>query len=60
MSRATCDACGSTALTQIAMTMTDGAVVDFTSCHACEAKSYKSDGKELPLDQVLTLATRRK
>ena len=60
MSQATCDACGSTALTQIQMTMTDGAIVDFTSCHACENKSYKSGGEELPLDQVLSLATRRK
>lgn len=60
MSKATCHACGSTALTQISMTMTDGALVDFTSCHSCEAKSYRSDGEDLPLDRVLSLATRRK
>jgi hypothetical protein len=60
MSKPTCSACGSTALTQISMTMTDGEPVEFTSCHACEAKSYRSNGEELPLDRVLTLATRRK
>ena len=60
MSQATCHNCGSTALTQISMTMTDGELVDFTSCHSCEAKSYKSNGEELPLDRVLSLATRKK
>ena len=40
--------------------MADGSVVDFTSCHSCEAKSYHSAGEELPLDRVLGLAARRK
>jgi hypothetical protein len=57
---ATCHACASTALTQISMTMTDGSVVDFTSCHACEAKSYRSGGEDLPLDRVLALAAKKK
>ncbi len=55
-----CDACASESVTRITMTMTEGDVVDFTSCHRCEHKSWRSGGVELPLDRVLTLATRRK
>ncbi len=55
-----CDACSSESLTHISMTMTDGDVVDFMSCHRCETKSWRSAGVELPLDRVLALATRRK
>ncbi|HVE63944.1 MAG TPA: hypothetical protein VNB94_09105 [Mycobacteriales bacterium] len=57
---AQCGACASRALTEISITMTDGSVVDFTSCHACESKSYRSAGELLPLDRVLSLAARRK
>ena len=57
---AQCQECSSTALTEISITMADGSVVDFTSCHSCEAKSYRSGGEELPLDRVLSLAARRK
>ena len=57
---ARCSSCGSAALTQISITMTDGSVVEFTSCHACEAKTYRSGGQDLPLARVLTLAARRR
>ena len=57
---AQCRVCASKALTEISITMADGSVVDFTSCHACEAKCYHSAGEELPLDRVLGLAARRK
>ncbi len=57
---AQCRVCTSKALTEISITMTDGSVVDFTSCHACESKSYRSAGEDLPLDRVLSLASRRK
>ncbi len=55
-----CQSCESKAVTQISITMADGSVVEFTSCHTCEAKSYRSGGEELPLDRVLELASRRK
>ena len=55
-----CQACESKAVTQISITMADGSIVEFTSCHTCEAKSYRSGGKELPLEKVLALAARRK
>lgn len=57
---ACCSVCSSPRLTQISMTMTDGSIVDFTSCHNCEAKSYRSAGQEVPLDRVLTMAAKRK
>jgi len=55
-----CQACESKAVTQISITMVDGSVVEFTSCHACEAKNYTSGGEEVPLEKVLALAARRK
>jgi hypothetical protein len=40
--------------------MTEGDVVDFTSCHRCEHRTYVSDGEPLPLSRVLGLAARKK
>jgi hypothetical protein len=40
--------------------MAEGAVVDFTSCHRCEHKTYASAGEALPLERVKELAGRRK
>ena len=57
---ARCTACSSPRLTQISMTMTDGSIVDFASCHNCESKSYRSAGQEVPLDRVLSMAAKRK
>ena len=57
---ASCTTCSSHRLTQISMTMTDGSIVDFTSCHNCETKSYRSAGQDVPLDRVLTMAAKRK
>ena len=55
-----CDACESRAVTKISMVMTEGGVVDFTSCHRCEHKTWRAEGEAVPLDRVLALATRRK
>lgn len=57
---ARCDACTSTAVTRISITMTEGDVVDFTSCHRCEHKSYVSGGEPIALDRVKALAARKK
>lgn len=57
---ARCESCASPSVTRISITMAEGAVVDFTSCHRCEHKSYASDGEPVPLDRVLTLAARKK
>lgn len=55
-----CSSCASPAITSITMTMTAGEVVDFISCRRCEHRSWQAAGQDLPLDRVLTLATRRK
>jgi predicted metal-binding protein len=49
----TCGACASTRVTSITMTLTDGSVVDFASCHACERKSWRQEGRELDIATVL-------
>lgn len=56
----TCPNCGGTRLTQIAMTLTDGSPVDFTSCHTCEQKFWLQEGEPLPIDVVLSKAQKHK
>ncbi len=55
---ATCVACGGHRVTAISMTLTDGSVVDFSSCHACEHKSWQQGGRDLDIATVLTKATK--
>jgi hypothetical protein len=57
---ARCESCTSPSVTRISITMAQGDVVDFTSCHRCEHKSYASAGEALPLDRVFALAGRKK
>lgn len=57
---ARCESCASPSVTRISITMAEGAVVDFTSCHRCEHKSYMSEGELLGLDRVKQLAARKK
>ena len=38
---AACRACGSERVTRIAMTLTDGSPVQFTSCHRCEHRTWE-------------------
>ena len=56
----TCDLCASTRITEITMMLTDGSVVDFVSCHACEKKSWKQAGTDLGIDAVLGKAKKHK
>jgi predicted metal-binding protein len=53
---ATCTACSGTRVTRITMTLTDGSVVDFTSCHACEQKTWRQAGTGLAVTDVLRKA----
>ena len=52
---ASCRACGSDRVTRIAMTLTDGSPVEFTSCHRCEHRTWAEQGsaRALPVDRVL-------
>ena len=53
---ATCDRCASHRVTRITMTLTDGSVVDFSSCHACETKTWTESGTGLDVSTVLEKA----
>jgi predicted metal-binding protein len=57
---ATCSTCSGNRVTEITMTLTDGSSVDFTSCHGCETKSWKQDGRELDISTVLGKAQKHK
>jgi hypothetical protein len=48
-----CAACGSARVTSLAMTLTDGTPVQFTSCHACEHRSWVAYGEALDRAGVL-------
>ena len=55
-----CDRCSSTRVIEITMTLTDGSPVLFTSCHACETKSWRQGGQELDITTVLGKAQKHK
>lgn len=57
---ARCDACASSSVTRISITMADGDVVDFTSCHRCEHKSYVIGDQPVELSRVMALAGKKK
>ncbi len=50
---AVCRGCGSDHVTRLAMNLTDGTPVDFTSCHRCEHRTWEHSGAELSVDTVL-------
>ena len=53
---ASCSSCGSDRVTRIAMNLTDGSPVEFTSCHRCEHRTWEEQGSQgsvLPVDRVL-------
>jgi hypothetical protein len=52
-----CAACGSDCVTRLAMTLTDGTPVSFTSCHRCEHRTWTElGGAALAVDLVLDKA----
>ena len=57
---ATCVACGGTRVTHISMTLTDGSLVDFASCHSCEHKSWTESGTGLEVSAILKKAQKIK
>jgi hypothetical protein len=56
----TCGTCASTRVTEITMTLTDGSLVDFVSCHACETKTWTQAGESLDVSTVLRKAQKVK
>ncbi|HEU0103246.1 MAG TPA: hypothetical protein VFR07_13090 [Mycobacteriales bacterium] len=57
---ATCSVCTSRRVTAITMTLTDGSVVDFSSCHACEHKTWRQAGLTLDIAAVLVKTQKHK
>ena len=52
-----CSACGSDCVTRLAMTLTDGTPVSFTSCHRCEHRTWTElGGGALARESVLDKA----
>ena len=56
----TCPSCTSRRVTAITMTLTDGSVVDFASCHACEHRTWRQSGASLDIATVLVKAKKHK
>jgi formate dehydrogenase maturation protein FdhE len=56
----TCPSCGSSRVTALVMTLTDGTPVRFASCHECESRSWTHDGGELQFADVIARATKIK
>ena len=50
---AVCLRCGSNRITQLALNLTDGTPVSFTSCHRCEYRTWDHDGTALSVETVL-------
>jgi hypothetical protein len=54
----TCRCCGSVRVTSLALMLTDGTPVRFTSCHACEHRTWV--GPDGALDRATVLERTRK
>jgi transcription elongation factor Elf1 len=57
---AECPSCGSERLTTLAMTLTDGTPVHFSSCHNCEHRVWADEAGRLEFADVLSRATKHK
>ena len=53
-----CPSCGSARVTALAMTLTDGTPVRFSSCHECEHRTWTHEGDALAFADVLARATK--
>jgi DNA-directed RNA polymerase subunit M/transcription elongation factor TFIIS len=52
-SLAKCRICGSERVTSIAMTLTDGSLVHFASCHQCENRWWLEGESQLTFEHVI-------
>lgn len=55
--RATCRACGSDRVTRIAMSLTDGSPVEFSSCHTCEVRSWTEAGADAAAGSEISVSS---
>ncbi len=56
---ATCAHCASSRVMSISMTLTDGSLVDFVSCHSCERKTWTEAGSSQQVDLEISDVLRR-
>ncbi len=56
---ASCTYCHSNRVTTLSMTLADGSLVDFSSCHRCEGKRWSHAQDALPLASVLARAAKQ-
>lgn len=54
-----CAACGSSSVTRIGLSLTDGSPVELTSCHECEDRRWTEYGQPLTVSRVLDKARKR-
>jgi len=54
----TCQRCGTERVTSLALVLTDGTPIRFTSCHGCEHRTWL--GPDGPLDRATVLERTRK
>jgi len=53
---ASCAHCASTRVMRITMTLTDGSLVDFSSCLRCERRTWSQGESDLSVGEVLQKA----
>ncbi len=54
-----CARCGSNRVTELAMTVADGSLLNLASCHRCETRIWKDGALVLSLDEVLGRARKQ-
>ena len=55
-----CDECGTSTITQLALDLADGSPVTFVSCQECSHRAWlDAEGTEIPIDEVLSRAARK-
>ena len=54
-----CESCGGDRLTRLSIQLSDGAHVDFVSCHHCEHRGWEQEGAAVPVSAVLARSGRR-
>ena len=54
-----CESCGGDRLTRLSIRLSDGAHVEFVSCHHCEHRGWEQEGVAVPVASVLARSGRR-
>ena len=54
-----CESCGGDRLTRLSIQLSDGAHVQFVSCHHCEHRGWEQEGVAVPVSSVLARSGRR-